>query len=401
MKTITNALALAFALLSLIGCGQQGSNDIESAENQSEALTQPLGGTQNLSPIDAQSALSDDDPVVDADTLPAAAASMSDATASQTVDLPADQPSIEQATPKRENRCEINNTSPTLNADGSPGIRSYVCVVDLVNVTWSVSVPEGCQSGGCGLIVDIHGATMNAGILDAGTQMRAFGRRAMEYGAITPYIVLQPNLTDLFDEYTGWDFESVFGGAYDNEIPNLAAFTALAIDAWHVDQNRVHLMGFSRGTWTANVFYCDPEGLGHVFASTVMLGERLTCAPVANKPLMVVNGEYDLGHSATNDAIYMSLRQQGFTQEIIFNPEDWHQIKTSFNQGIYTTTGSHQHIRLKKDNVWVELIEHSGVTLPLAGHCMPSTQPDNWLVCQTDFDLGQKAVEFFIAHPRR
>ncbi|NVK32192.1 MAG: hypothetical protein HWE20_14390 [Gammaproteobacteria bacterium] len=396
MRTITNTLALAFALLSLTGCNQNDSNQIEAVEGMVEETTQPLSDTPNLSLIAAQHALQDDDSVVEANILPAA--SISERTSQQTVDLPSVELSTGQSMPKRENRCDITDLSPTIASDGLPGIRDYLCVVDYVNVNWSVSVPEGCQSGGCGLIVDIHGATMNAGIQDAGTQMRAFGRRATDYGALSPYIVLQPNLTDVFDEYSGWDFQSLFGGAYSNEIKNLSTFTARAIEAWQVDQSRVHLMGFSRGTWTANVFYCDPDGLGAPFASTLMFGERLSCEPVDNKPLMVINGEYDLGQSATNDVIYKGLLNGGYSQEVLFNPDNWNVIQTRLENGVYTTSGSHQHIRLRKGQKWVELIEHSGVTVPLAGHCIPSTSPNNWLVCQTDFDLGQKAIAFFIAH---
>lgn len=66
--------------------------------------------------------------------------------------------------------------------DVSPGERTVAC--DGLNV--DISVPSQCLTYQCGLIADVHGATMSGLIEDMNTSMRELGR---QHG----YIVLQRN----------------------------------------------------------------------------------------------------------------------------------------------------------------------------------------------------------------
>src|SRR4051794_30321832 len=111
-------------------------------------------------------------------------------------------------------------------------------------ITYSVMVPPECLQFRCGLVFDIHGMTMSAASQNAGTNMRAIGKREH-------YIVVQPTASGGDPESTGvlgtaWDFgsgQASRGGA---------AFIDPAARVWKVETRRIHVMGFSMGgsmTW--------------------------------------------------------------------------------------------------------------------------------------------------------
>jgi hypothetical protein len=62
---------------------------------------------------------------------------------------------------------------------------------------YTVTVPPDCVHGGCGLILDNHGATMNAAQQMPAPNYGSMAGPRRQYGAPTPFIVVQPNLTDL------------------------------------------------------------------------------------------------------------------------------------------------------------------------------------------------------------
>ena len=66
--------------------------------------------------------------------------------------------------------------------DTSAGSRVFTCD----GFKYDVTVPDACAAGGCGLVLDVHGATMSGKMEDANTDMRALGAK---YG----YVVVQPN----------------------------------------------------------------------------------------------------------------------------------------------------------------------------------------------------------------
>ncbi len=98
-----------------------------------------------------------------------------------------------------------------------PSVRHYGCIDNNINVVWTVSIPKPCENGGgnCGLIIDIHGALMDAKSEDLGSKLRHYGFHAQHYGAPTPFIVMQPNLSDLFDQHLLLDINSIIGQAYN------------------------------------------------------------------------------------------------------------------------------------------------------------------------------------------
>ncbi|RXJ69054.1 hypothetical protein CS022_23980 [Veronia nyctiphanis] len=245
---------------------------------------------------------------------------------------------------------------------------------------------------------------MNAEGENRGSKLRQYGLNAVSYGAASPYIVIQPNFTDLFDkqEKGGIDIESVLGGAYLNELPSLKAFIDDAIVKFGIDENRIHMYGFSRGTHTVNEFYCDKTERAR-YASFAMHGEKLKCNLKSNKPLLLVNGIYDFltpnNQSKENKRVMNLLRDKGYGESVVISESDWE--KPYWDWSTWTKVGRYEHRRFLKGNRWFESIEHSGKAKPLFGHCHPVTSDWGFLRCHTSFDIGEKIIRFFIAHPKK
>src|SRR4051812_41707677 len=66
--------------------------------------------------------------------------------------------------------------------DPGAGHAHYTCN----GIAFEVEVPAGCEHGGCGVILDVHGLTMSAAMEDANTELRS-------RGAAAGYIVIQPS----------------------------------------------------------------------------------------------------------------------------------------------------------------------------------------------------------------
>lgn len=305
--------------------------------------------------------------------------------------------------PVPDEQCPISNTSHTENAEGSAiDVRHYECSVGERNVVWTLSIPPSCEDGGCGLIVDIHGATMSAAQQNAGTKLREFAWQAVNYGASTAYIVAQPNLTDLFDAEIGLDFSSVGGGAYENEVPALNLFINDMMESFDIDLDRTHMYGFSRGAATTSVFYCGDEFQG-MFASFAVGGGGINCA--LGHPLLILNGSFDPGKMALNDGLVEEIQSKGIDTEVLVSSDgSWSQIGSELVwQGFvptWRTKGGHRHMRYISGDYVLESIKHSGFTQPLAGHCHPVRDYNGWLNCYNAFDTGEKLIKFFINNPR-
>jgi predicted esterase len=111
--------------------------------------------------------------------------------------------------------------------DVSAGDHKFTCM----GITFLVLVDDKCTKFACGLIFDIHGATMS------GLQMRD---NTLLHKLAPPkgYIVVHPSATP---DNTGgtWDLT--------NDPPKVGDFFARMIKAFHVDPARIHVTGFSQG----------------------------------------------------------------------------------------------------------------------------------------------------------
>lgn len=303
--------------------------------------------------------------------------------------------------PRFNHTCPIDNMAHT--QDERNQVRQYNCTVDGVNVVWSLSIPRACSDGGCGLIVDVHGAAMNAQTQNNGTRLRAYGADAMRFGASTPYIVVQPNFTDLFDDVNNQiDVLSFMGSAYTNELSNMDEVIDQIIDVFSVDTQRIHMYGFSRGASTVSAHYCDADKNAK-YASMAGSGGAIGCNPQPNKPFMLINGKFDPLKMPLNDTAENFIRNASFqsSETVMHSDDNWQQPRLSFAWTGIQFTGQHRHVRLTADEYVLESVRHSARGYPTAGHCHPALGTSRWLVCRANFDTGRKLIDFFIAHPKQ
>lgn len=307
-------------------------------------------------------------------------------------------PNLLDNQPIATDTCDVSHRSHTESASGDRiGVRQYGCVVNQRNVVFTVSIPKACETVRCGLIVDQHGATMNAEQQNAGTHLREWGWKAVSEGAPTPYIVVQPNMTDLIDNVSGGiDLKSVTGLPYANELPALLTFVRNAMQSLQVDPKRVHFHGFSRGGFTADKLYCDPASRD-LFASYVGSGAFLAC-PVT-RPYMQFVGLTD-PNVVMADAVVAQFKSAGAGTQLLAQSTNWTTPRLSFVGLKLVLTGKHQHVRYTLGDRKLEHLRHSGAAFPLAGHCLPHQGPAGWLVCPADFDMGRKVLGFFIQNPK-
>jgi len=295
--------------------------------------------------------------------------------------------------------CPLERAVSTAAGNGRIGSMNVECRVNGIDVVYTVTVPPGCEAGGCGLILDTHGMSMNAAQQNAGTKLRQFGWTATQYGAPTPFIVVQPNLTDLFDRDRLIDIDSVIGRAYGNEVPNITYFIQHLVSLYRVDSRRTHMYGFSRGGATVNAFYCDAS-LSGLFASYAIGGYGFECAP--GKPLLMLYGDSDvIAPGAIDDAESRVLALGGVSVTRVVNDPGYATPNLVWTWGGIQRQGRHHHLRFVRGDVVLETIRHSGSTLPLLGHCHPSRDWNSWLVCHANMDTGRKLLEFFIRNPQR
>lgn len=288
--------------------------------------------------------------------------------------------------------CPITNINPTP-SPSEP--RQYECD----GIIYTVSVPPGCEKGGCGLIVDQHGALMNAENQNDGTHMREFGWYAEERGAKTPYIVIQPNLG------TYWASGKLYKPGFDKD--KVLKFVKEAVNAWNVDRSRIHALGFSQGTQDMVYrFICEDSDFFASYALIASIFGPLPCKPPKN-PVFEIVGAYDvnyylLGVIKKNRDLYLSSMGDYKEETLHYDPYWW-----KYGSGKYV------HKRYTGNGYWYEYLVHSGVGGGLVlvtlgfdgGHCLPNgkklTNYMHEVTCfKADFEVGAKVMDFFIAHPK-
>jgi len=297
----------------------------------------------------------------------------------------------------------IGNGNPNKKVDDcitdvSPGIRWWICDDSPHNFT--VAVPAQCLSSPCGVIVDVHGWSMDADMEEANTLIR---RIAMNRS----YIVVQPS--EGSSRIPSW--------SPDEHYVQVHAFLlrVLSIPEWNIDFDRVHFTGFSQGgsmTWR---FLCEwgdilasaaPGGSGGAGGSSFEQPcfEAFPPSPAAQIPIIFMMGEKDPGWESGLSQVERIIDQWNLNQSLVLEQSDFH-----------------RHIRyFNSDGYVLEFVHHTyitGCTVYPAGHCYPGgvdpTGEGFWmeplgtgLSCpfpdpsQSEFIWGQKIVDFFAAHPR-
>jgi len=251
-----------------------------------------------------------------------------------------------------------------------------------------VSVPPQCAESPCGLIVDIHGLTMNAMMQDRNTNLRALGAK---HG----FVVVQPSANPA-PPASSWKT-----GEDDQKV---LAFLDDAIAAWHVDLRRVHATGFSQGglmTWRFACKHADRFASFAVGASCNYPTQEACPFSGAAKPSRLVPILYMHGK---DDVIYLWQAAEAMRDAVI---AAW----GLSDAGVVSSDGRHERRRWTSPQggvfefVWHDYRADSNV---LQGHCYPgSTDPGGApgqlfsFRCDEDtaFAWGEIAMGFFLDHP--
>jgi len=303
--------------------------------------------------------------------------------------------------------------------DVSAGLHKAKCQ----GIKFQYNIPAQCASGeSCGLVLDVHGWTMNGDAQDANTGMRALGE---QHG----YIVVQPTsnhehiLGLLPLPVTSWS---------EKDYPAVWAILEGTRDAQElkVDPARVHFMGFSQGSMMT---WWMLEHHGKELASAVPMScaaqGSVTAVAVAaaasGTPLLVSHGYNDgLCPFRQGNATVNTLMSEWKLEQVGVLSEDDHHVRRAYKgpDGQYLETlfwdyesGSWRHglgsicgIIYKaigdghcfpggSDTQCFDLA-HPRVSFPerLAPFSCPA--PDT---AAAAFVIGEVAMQFFIDHPRR
>jgi polyhydroxybutyrate depolymerase len=267
--------------------------------------------------------------------------------------------------------------------DTSAGTHVFTCD----GFKYDVTIPPACTSGGgkCGLVLDVHGATMSGKMEDNNTNMRALGAK---FG----YVVVQPNANPA-PPSSSWN-----PGTDDDKV---FAFLKLAISSLSIDDKRVHMTGFSQGGMMSSRFLCKHADVFASIAPAAGTGCSFTGAdtPSMQIPVLYMHGTSDAlvsfsAGTAQRDALIAAWKMTGET--------------------VVDSDAKHKHSRwTNASGTTFEFIQHDyqASSFVLRGHCYPGSkdlkggEPGQLFgfAC-TDaaaFTWGDVVMQFFVDHPRK
>lgn len=122
-------------------------------------------------------------------------------------------------------------------------VYDWVKVNCLVNFYWLI-VLEICESGGCGVILDVYGGSMNVGFENVGINLFELGINVVFFGVLIFYIVVQLLVFDIVWVESGVNDKSVYG------------FLESVVNVFNVDIDCVYMGGFFQGSFMIWRFMC-------------------------------------------------------------------------------------------------------------------------------------------------
>lgn len=260
-----------------------------------------------------------------------------------------------------------------------------------------VRIPVACEAPGCGLILELHGDTGSGLLMDGHTNLRALGA---QHG----YIVIAPS---------GPPWPGGPGSTWHaSNDATLVDMTTQVRDVFRVDANKIHVTGFSRGSFVTWRLLCDHAEL---FASAApggggdgtSFGEQ-TCfsnnrKPSRNLPILFLMGQQD---ASVGYASLVQIRDAAVATYQLGNPmtldadTSYHHDRWSSNAAATVPTV-------------IETFDHGYVTVAdgpfgsAQGHCIPGSTSDPYAVqyaipCKGPdaFVWGEQVMQFFLAHPK-
>ena len=270
-------------------------------------------------------------------------------------------------------------------------------------MTYEVEIPSACTGGGCGVVFDIHGATMNAAGMEKSTGLRALGKAA-------GYVVVQPTapLTFIGNSWTP-----------STDDAKVWTFTQQLLKALLIDPKRIHFTGFSQGgamTWRMLCTHADVIAS----AAPIAAADGQSLSPAS--PPFVLDCAFDAANSPSTQRpiLHMHGTADGLVQ-FSKGTQQRDAVIAKWSLGtptVVTSDAKHSHTRYTSATGTVyEFLQHDYVVpsqllaSTLQGHCVPGGNdlPANGSIGQTSFFScaqpsafvwGQLVMQFFIDHPK-
>ncbi len=269
-------------------------------------------------------------------------------------------------------------------------------------IDFDVEVPAGCASGGCGIILDVHGLTMSAAMEDANTELRARGGAA-------GFVVVQPSANPAPPQ-ASWS---------EADEPKVYDFLTRAIAVYAIDPDRVHMTGFSQGGFMTWRFLCQHAEL---FASVAPAAAASNC-PVVGNPQGAAACSFTGAELPSRKLPILYMHGRADHNYIPFDcaQPQVDAIASAWGlaaEGVIESDSTFTRSRWSDGTTVLELLAHdysSDAQVPfvsaskLQGHCYPgSTDPGDQpgqlfsFRCEqtASFVWGNEVIEFFTNHPR-
>jgi hypothetical protein len=303
--------------------------------------------------------------------------------------------------------------SPDASSDASaapvavPAPQAQGCVMSVAaghttlmcqGLTFELNVPEACIATQCGLIIDVHGGTMSAAMENKNTNMRELGR-------MHGYVVIQPNANlGLFDAMA--------------DDPVVFDFANNVADVFHLDRQRIHMMGFSQGGYMTWRFICAhtdwlASAAPAAAAGAANISSEVGCTFTGtDQPKGEVDIMYMHGHK---DALVDFANAQVLRDAVIATYAAMqHEVvasSSSYTRTRYTSPHGTRFEFIEHDYVSNSAVGVPPLGVAIEGHCYPGS-PDHELTedgqlmafgCEApnDFTWGEEAIRFFQDHPHR
>ena len=254
------------------------------------------------------------------------------------------------------------------------------------DLLFTLHVPEVCLKKACGLIVDIHGFQMTADLQNYYTDLA-------KRGGNEGYIVLQP--TAKKTSYgRNWEYK-------DDNASKIFSFMNRVKKVFHVMDERVHVTGFSQGSWMTWRFVCHyAEHLGSVapiafgagwpkdyFKEPLLINVFSNCFKGKQVDVLYAHGKKDgtVHYSGALKTVKKIGEDWNLANaEVLFKDEDYQRVRFTNSQGTV-----------------LEFISYNWVRKDLEGHCFPGV--GNYLGCgrTNSFHWGDEVVKFFLEHPKK
>lgn len=263
--------------------------------------------------------------------------------------------------------------------DVSAGDHTFNCD----GITYLVMVDEKCTQFACGLIFDVHGASMSGDIMRTNGQLHIL---APPKG----YLTVHPTAPT-----STWSWAT--------DPPKLVDFMDRMIAAFHVDEKRVHMTGFSMGSGMTFWFLCNhTQAMASVGPVTGASADQVTVVGTGENCIQSIDTDWQ----PRVPILFMSGSQDGaLTIESAQARVDGIVSRLGLAGGDVIDSGD-GYTRKRwegADGMVFDFLVHDYASALLAGHCIPKDpQTDAIFGCAgSHFNWGEVVLQWFIEHPKR